>query len=75
MTQPKMQETEALGFANSESEISREDVENAHSGTWRPGAACRAEELTFIEDLLCSGCCSRRFTHIVSFNPQNDPVS
>lgn len=25
------------GFASSESEISREDVRNTNSGTWRPG--------------------------------------
>ena len=31
------QKKKKAGFASSESEISREDMRNTHSGTWRPG--------------------------------------
>lgn len=34
------------------------------------GAAFMTERLTVIEDLLCARYCSRRFTCIISFNPQ-----
>ena len=33
----KKKKKKKAGFASSESEISREDMRNTHSGTWRPG--------------------------------------